>query len=271
MLPAQRRRQIAELAEEAGALRIGELAALFQVADETIRRDLVVLEKRGLLTRAHGGALAPVTGQESPYQRREISEPEAKRSIAEVAADLVADGSTIILDSGTTTHHLLPLLMAKRDLVVITNGVSHVADLLANPTTTVVVAGGVVRPNSMGTAGDLAVATLEQLHADHTFLATNGFSAQHGITYPNLEEAAVKRAMISAAAEVTLLADGTKYGRTSMVQVGELSVLDRIITSGPIPDEEVAKMTDLGVEVIIVDLPTARSQRAAAESDGRVR
>lgn len=270
LLPVERRRKTAELAEEAGALRIGELATRFEVSEETVRRDLILLERQGLLTRAHGGALAVEVGRESPYLRREISEPEAKRRIAEIAAELISDAATVILDSGTTTHQMLPFLRTKRDLVIITNGTNHVAELLANPTTTVVLAGGVVRPNSMGTAGDLAVATLEKLRADHTFLATHGFSAEHGITYPNLEEAAVKRAMIAAAREVTLLADGTKYGRTAMVQVAPLDALDRIVTSGPIPEEDLAEMEELGVEVCVIDSPPGegRSPVRGARQEG---
>ena len=91
------------------------------------------------------------------------------------------------------------------------------------------------------------------MHADHTFLATHGFSADNGVSYPNLEEAAVKKAMIAAGAEVTLLADGTKYGRSSMVRVATLAELDRIITSPPMLEEEVVKMRELGVEVTVVD------------------
>jgi DeoR family fructose operon transcriptional repressor len=117
--------------------------------------------------------------------------------------------------------------------------------------TSVVVIGGAVRRSSLGTAGELAVATLERLHADHTFLATHGFSVQDGVTYPNLEEVAIKKAMIAAGSEVTLLADGTKYGRVSMVQVAPLQELDRVITSGPIPEGEVAKMRELGLEVLL--------------------
>ena len=251
MLAAERRRQIADLLEVVEVLRIHELAMRFEVTDETIRRDLSVLEQQGVLTREHGGALSTTADIESPYRRREMHEGKAKRLIAQLAAGLVLDGSTIILDSGTTMHYLIEFLRRKRELVVITNGVNHVTGLLRNPTTSVVVIGGTARRSSLGTAGELAVATLERLHADHTFLATHGFSAKDGVTYPNLEEVAIKKAMIAAGSEVTLLADGTKYGRVSMVQVAPLQELDRVITSGPIPEGEVAKMRELGLEVLV--------------------
>lgn len=267
LLPAERKRQIAKLVEELGALRISDVAARFGVADETVRRDLLSLERQGLLTREHGGASLAGVDAETPYRRRERSQAAAKRLIAQAAARFVRDGSTIILDSGTTTHHMVEFLRSKRDLVVITNGISHVADLLANPTTSVVVAGGAVRRASLGTAGDMAVATLEKLHADRCFLATHSFSADTGVTYPHLEEATVKRAMIAAAAEVTLLADGSKYGRTSMVQVASLNELQRVITSEPIAEEAVARLRLAGIEVLVVDKGQAEESRELEEED----
>lgn len=264
LLPIERRRQIAELVEESGVLRIGELAARFGVTDETIRRDLSALEEEGVLTRQHGGALATGMSIETPYRRRAREQNPAKEAIARAAVELVRDGSTIIIDSGTTTKYLVDLLRNKRDLVVITNGVNHVAELLANPSTTVVVTGGTVRRASFGSVGDLAVATLETLRADHTFLATHGFSADTGVTYPSFEEVAVKRAMINAGAEVTLLADGSKCGRTSMVRVASLQQLDRVITSAPIPAKELKKIGDLGVELAVVDVAGSATEVGAA-------
>jgi len=252
LLPVERRRQIAELVDESGALRIGELTSRFGVTDETIRRDLSALEEEGVLTRQHGGALSTGMSVETPYRRRTREQNAAKETIARAAVEFIHDGSTIIVDSGTTMKSLVDLLRTKRDLVVITNGVSHVPDLLANPSTTVVMTGGSVRRASLGAVGDLAVATLQTLRADHTFLATHGFSAEAGVTYPSFEEVAVKRAMIAAGVEVTLLADGTKCGRTSMVRVASLEAFDRVITSAPVPDEELTKIRQLGVEVMVV-------------------
>ncbi|MGD0715911.1 MAG: hypothetical protein ABSB24_17255 [Gaiellaceae bacterium] len=107
-------------------------------------------------------------------------------------------------------------------------------------------------PVGLGVTGDLAVATLQPLRADHTFIATQGFSAEAGMTYPSFEEVAVKRAMIAAGAEVTLLADGSKCGRASMAKFAPLTVLNRIITSPPIPEVERERIDELGVELILV-------------------
>jgi DeoR family transcriptional regulator, fructose operon transcriptional repressor len=250
-----RQRQIVALLQETGALRIGELSQMLDVSDETVRRDLAVLEEQGLLTRTRGGALVESVRLEPSFQRRLRENGAEKRAIARIAAGYVEDGSTIIIDSGSTMAHLVSELRTKRDLVVITNGVNHVEDLLSNPSLNVVMTGGTVRRVTMGAAGPLAVESLASLHADHTFLATHGFSAEAGMMYPSFDEVAVKRAMISAGAEVTLLADGSKCGRASMVKVAPLSQLSRIITSPPISESEQGKIRDLGVELIIAEIP----------------
>jgi DeoR family transcriptional regulator, fructose operon transcriptional repressor len=250
-----RQRQILTLLQETGAIRIGELSQMLDVSDETVRRDLAVLQEQGLLTRTRGGALAESVRLETSFQRRMRENGVEKQEIARIAAGYVEDGSTIIIDSGSTMAHLVSQLLSKRDLVVITNGINHVEELLSNPSLTVVVTGGMVRRVTMGAAGPLAVEALSSLHADHTFLATHGFSAEAGMTYPSFEEVAVKRAMISAGAEVTLLADGTKCGRASMVKVAPLSELTRVITSPPISESERSKIRDLDVELIIAEIP----------------
>jgi len=252
-LAGDRQRQIMTLLQESGSLRIGELTEMFDVSDETVRRDLTALEEQGLLTRTRGGALAESVHLETSFQRRMRENWAAKLQIVRIAASYVEDGSTIIIDSGSTMAHLVRQLRSKRDLVVITNGITHVEDLLSNPTLTVVVTGGLIRRATMGAAGPLAVESLSSLHADHTFIATHGFSADAGMTYPSFDEVAVKRAMISAGADVTLLADGTKSGRASMVKVAPLTVLNRIITSQPISASEQNKIRDLGVELIVAD------------------
>jgi len=250
-----RQRQIVSLLQESGSLRIAELSQMLDVSDETVRRDLAVLQEQGLLTRTRGGALVESVSLETSFQRRMRENGVQKREIARIAASYVEDGSTIIIDSGSTMAHLVHQLRAKRDLVVITNGINHVEDLLSNPSLTVVVTGGMVRRVTMGAAGPLAAEALSSLHADHTFLATHGFSAEAGMMYPSFDEVAVKRAMITAGAEVTLLADGTKCGRASMVKVAPLGELSRIITSPPISESEQSKIRDLGVELIVAEIP----------------
>jgi DeoR/GlpR family transcriptional regulator of sugar metabolism len=249
-LALERQRRIATLIEEHGSVRASELTDLFGVAGETIRRDLAHLEKAGILRRLHGGAVAGHTRAESTYDRRLREHHAQKEAIAQAAAALVTDGSTIIIDSGTTTFHFVRALKGKRNLVVITTAVTNAIELMENPDITVVLTGGVVRPATFGSVGDMAVTNLGTLRVDQTYLAISGVSIEGGLTYPNFEEAAVKRAMISAAAEVILLVDPSKFGHDALVRVAPLDVLSRIITTPGMDSRLKTHLRDLGVEVI---------------------
>lgn len=250
VLAPERRRVIADLIRDRGSVHAAELAQLFGVTGETIRRDLTALADLGVLERAHGGALAAVDGETTFSQRLTVRQAE-KNAIAREAATLVRDGSRIILDSGTTTAGLARLLRDKRNLLVVTNAVTNAWELMKFREVTVILTGGIVRRSTFGAVGDLAVDALRQLHVDQTFLAINGVSAARGLTYPSFKEVAVKRAMIAAASEVILLADSSKIGLESLVQVAPITAVHRIITAGDIDPDEARRIRDAGVDLIV--------------------
>jgi DeoR family fructose operon transcriptional repressor len=260
----ERRDRIADLVRDRGSVRASELTDLFGVTDETIRRDLAHLADQGVLRRAHGGAVATPTRAESTFERR-LHEHEAEKiAIARAAAELVRDGSTIIIDSGTTTVHLARAIADKRDLVVITNAVTNAIELIGSPTVTVVLTGGVVRPATLGAVGDLAVATLKELHVDQVFLAMNSVTVDGGLTYPSFEEVAVKRAMIEAGSEVILLVDASKFGHNSLVRVAALDAVSTVVTSASSDAGTIGAMRDMGIEVIVAE-PIARPRSGPGE------
>jgi DeoR family fructose operon transcriptional repressor len=252
-LALDRRRRIASLVRERGSVRASELSDLFGVTDETIRRDLTHLAQTGILRRLHGGAVAEHTRAETNFARRLREHESEKLGIARAAAKLVTDGSTIIIDSGTTTIQFARALNEKRDLVVITNAVTNAVELMDNPNITVYLTGGLIRPTTFGAVGDMAMSNLAELRVDVTFLAISGVSLEGGLTYPSFEEAAVKRAMIAAASEVVLLADQSKFGRDSLVRVAPLDVLGKIVTSPGVDSALIGHLGDLGIEVIVAD------------------
>jgi DeoR/GlpR family transcriptional regulator of sugar metabolism len=135
----------------------------------------------------------------------------------------------------------------------VTTAVTNALELLGNPGTTVVMTGGVIRPNTFGASGRLAAATLQELRVDQTFLAIHSVSARGGLTYPSFEEVDAKRAMVAAASEVILLADHSKFGREALVRVAPLSAVHRIVTSPGVAGDELAAIRDLGIEVIIAE------------------
>ncbi len=199
MLPADRLQVIADLVRKRGSVRGRDLVEALGVTDETIRRDLARLAEQGLVRRAHGGAVALRPGDETDTAFRLREHADEKVAIGRRAAELVSDGSSIILDSGTTTLCLARALHGKRDLVVVTTAVTNAIELVGNPGTTVIMTGGVIRPNTFGASGQLAAATLRDLHVDQVFLAIHSVSVEGGLTYPLLEEVDAKRAMIEAA------------------------------------------------------------------------
>jgi DeoR/GlpR family transcriptional regulator of sugar metabolism len=252
MLPADRLQVITDLVRERGSVRGRDLVQALGVTDETIRRDLVRLAELGVVRRAHGGAVALRPSDETDTALRLREHANEKLAIGRRAAELVADGSSIILDSGTTTLCLARALHGKRDLVVVTTAVTNAIELVGKPGTTVIMTGGVIRPSTFGASGQLAAATLRGLHVDQVFLAIHSVSVEGGLTYPLLEEVDAKRAMIEAASQVTLLADHSKFGRQALVRVAPITVVDRIVTTPGIDPVEAAAIRELGIELIIV-------------------
>jgi DeoR/GlpR family transcriptional regulator of sugar metabolism len=268
MLPADRLQVIADLIRERGSVRGRDLVEVLGVTDETIRRDLARLAEQGVVRRAHGGAVALRAGDERDTSFRLREHELEKIAIGRRAAELVVDGSSIILDSGTTTLSLARALQGKQDLVVVTTAVTNALELVGNPRTTVVMTGGVIRPTTYGASGQLAASTLRGLHVDQTFLAIHSVSAAGGLTYPLFEEVDAKRAMIEAAGEVILVADHSKFGRQALVRVAPITAVHRIVTTPGVDPEEAAAIRDLGIDLIIAELdeatgPSGPSERSA--------
>jgi DeoR/GlpR family transcriptional regulator of sugar metabolism len=268
LLPADRLQMIADFIRQRGSVRSRDLVQALGVTDETIRRDLARLAEQGLVRRAHGGALAVRSSDETDTAFRLREHAVEKAAIGRRAAELVKDGSSIILDSGTTTLGLARALRGKENLTVVTTAVTNAIELVGNPTMSVIMTGGVIRPTTFGASGQLAAATLRGLHVDQTFLAIHSVSVAGGLTYPLFEEVDAKRAMIEAASEVILLADHSKFGRQALVRVAPITAVSRIITTAGIDPGEAAAIRDLGIELIIVepDGSVADLERSAAGS-----
>jgi len=257
---------ITDLIRERGSVRGRDLVDVLGVTDETIRRDLARLAEQGLVRRAHGGAVALRASDETDTSFRLREHEQEKLAIGRRAMELVSDGSSIILDSGTTTLCLARALHAKQDLVVVTTAVTNALELVGNPRTTVVMTGGVIRPTTFGASGQLAAATLRGLHVDQAFLAIHSVSVAGGLTYPLFEEVEAKRAMIEAAEEVILLADHSKFGRQALVRVAPINAVHRIITTPGIDADEAAAIRDMGIDLIIAHPDAATVDAGSAVS-----
>lgn len=247
---AQRHQMILRKLRSDGQLRALEVAHELGVTHETVRKDLVQLEQRGLLRRVHGGAL-PVEAlsyEPSVASRTELSAE--KRRIAAAAVGLVPSEGAILIDAGSTTAALAEQFPTAPKLTVITNTLPIALTLLGYPNLNVHTVGGRVRPTTMAEVDHWALRALEEVRVDVAFLGTNAFSVEHGLCTPDASEAAVKRAMVEASRRKVLLADHTKFGRASVFKYAETSSIDVLVTDTRMSNENVRALEKLGVEVV---------------------
>lgn len=238
--------------KEEGSARVRELAEAFAVSEATIRQDLERLEIEGLITREHGGAFL----RSMPQQVRDMAlqhqvNMDAKRRIGRLAASLVQDGQTIILDSGSTTTEVALNLLERQDLTVVTNALNIALTLGALPSCSVHVTGGQFKAPTLSLSGERSAGFLEGLHAEICFLATGAVSLEAGLTYPSLADLHVKRAMVAAATRICLVADSSKIGRTAFSALGPIDLIHTLITDAGLRDEDRRGFESRGVSVLV--------------------
>jgi len=244
MYAEERQSAIVGRARAQGRVDVTALAEEFGVTTETVRRDLTVLERHGLLRRVHGGAI-PVErlGFEPAVATRDSVLVDEKERIAKAALAEVPEEGAILLDAGTTTGRLAEILPSERELTVVTNSVPIVLTLSARPNLTVLLLGGRVRRTTLAAVDTWALHALAGTYVDVAFLGTNGVSAERGLTTPDPNEAAVKRAMIAASRRSVVLADHTKIGADRLARFGDLDEIDLLVTDSgtdPLVADELA-------------------------------
>ena len=250
----ERQQAIAGLVAQRGRVAVTAVAEHFGVTTETVRRDLALLERAGMLRRVHGGAVpaGTLTVLEPALGERRGTRTEAKRRIAAAALALLPDGSgSVILDGGSSTAGLAELLPGDRALVAATNSVPIAARLAGAPGITLHLLGGRVRGVTQSAVGESTLGALADLRADVAFLGANGVSTDHGFSTPDEAEAAVKRAMTRAGQQVVVLADSTKLGREHLVRFAALADVDVLVTDDEADPATVAELEEQGIEVLV--------------------
>ncbi len=228
-LSPERKRRILALLEARGGMRTTELARELGVSEATVRRDLAELAREGRVERTHGGAL-PLersTAAEPPFELKARHRTHEKERIAAAAARRVMDGSTVILDSGTTALALARKL-ADRPVTVIALDLK-VAEALARGRAEVWIVGGRARNGLFSLVGPWTESLLAEVHADLFFLGADAVD-EEGVTNATLEEAAVKKRAAGAAKRTILIADHTKFGRRALARVLPLEALSGVIS-----------------------------------------
>jgi DeoR family fructose operon transcriptional repressor len=254
MYAEERQQAIASLVISKGRASVAELAQAYEVTTETVRRDLAVLDRAGVVRRVHGGAV-PVRALhlvETGVGERETTRAEYKDAIAAAAAEFFPlSGASVLLDAGTTTARIAAQLPADRELVVVTNSVPIAARLAAMPSVSLQLLGGRVRGLTQAAVGEQTLRVLDTLRVDIAFIGTNAISVGHGLSTPDSDEAAVKRAMVGAANYVVVAADSSKVGREELVSFAPISSVDTLITDSEISNEDREQLTQHGVEVVV--------------------
>ncbi|WP_374433292.1 DeoR/GlpR family DNA-binding transcription regulator [Tabrizicola sp.] len=252
LLSEPRRRRILDWIQEEGSARVRDLAVAFQVSEATIRQDLERLEQDGQITREHGGAfLNTVPAQVGTMTLHHQENMEEKRRIGALAAELVKDGETIILDAGTTTTEIAQRLVSRKNLTVITNALNIAIILGAVPGNAVHMPGGQFKAPTLSLSGDKSVEYFRNIFAGKLFLATAGVALDAGLTYPSFADLQLKEAMIRAASRVYLVADSSKINKSSFTRLGSLEMIHSFITDDGISEPDANAFRARGIEVLI--------------------
>jgi DeoR/GlpR family transcriptional regulator of sugar metabolism len=257
MFIEERHQHILELIQSKGRVEVSELSKDFQISEDSIRRDLRLMEEKGLLTRTYGGAILPeqVSSVLSYRERQEIN-VEGKTAIAKLAVSFIKNNDTILLDGSSTVAEMVPFLNHISGLTIITNSIAIAHDVLHFTThCQLIMIGGTVERESFNTISIDSLKTIQSLTVDKTFTGPCSISPEWGLSTTTFDEAAVKRAMIETAREVYVLAESNKFGHRSLANIGPLMPQYHFITDGITPGIEnvFQQLVDKGIQVEVVD------------------
>ncbi len=249
----ERKQQIVELINNSDKVTVAQLCDYFKVSSATIRNDLRELENSNLLRRTHGGAMAKSkTGFELDTPQKEGYHLAEKNKIAEAAIDLIDDGDTIIIDTGTTTMELAKRLNRKSNITVVVNDI-NIARLLEDyEGISIILLGGMVRKQFHCTVGFWGLKIISEISVDKAFIGSNAISSK-GISTPDVNQAEMKKAMIAAANKVIVLSDSSKFGKNSFAKFANLSQVDTIITDSGLSVATRKEFEVGGIEIIVAD------------------
>jgi DeoR family glycerol-3-phosphate regulon repressor len=220
-----------------GSVTVEYLAEKLGVTLQTVRRDVQRLADKGLLTRFHGGVRVPRSTIENiAHQQREHLNTAGKTRIARAVAAAIPNDCSLILNIGTTTECIARALLHHTGLRIITNNLNVASILSANADSEVIVVGGVVRGRDRGIIGEAAVDFIRQFKVDIAIIGISGIESDGSLRDFDYREVKVSQTIISQAREVWLAADISKFNRPAMVQVGNLSQIDRLFTDAAPPD-----------------------------------
>ena len=224
------------------------LAQDFKVSRETIRRDLKILEERGLIRRTHGGALMSEQSKESPFEQRKVSRIAEKRALCQAAVSLMMPGGSYFIDAGSTTAIIGELMGDLREMSIVTNSIELAMTVRKNnPAIDVVLLGGTIASDVPATYGEMTLRQLRNFHADIAFVSPVGIDPGVGVSYYDLAEADLAGQMLENARQKVVIADASKCGLVSRAIVAECKEVDVLITD----EADTAEFLEAGLRRVI--------------------
>ncbi len=252
MLAEERRTRILELIEKERGVKVSDLVRIFNVTGATIRRDLEALEKEGLLKRTHGGAVLPQSFSFEPlYATKKRQNLKEKMAIGMKAAELVNDGETIFIETGSTTFQIAKNIKNRHDLTVVTNSIEVARELLNARGVEVILTGGILRKETVALVGPLAERVLREFRVDKAFLGISGIIPGKGMSTASIVEAQIKKLIIEMGREIIGVADYSKFGKECFAFVAPTKVLNKIVVDDKVPLKHIEELRNEGVEVIV--------------------
>ncbi len=242
-LVEERRQYIEKKLIAEGKIIVSELSEFFNVSSETIRKDLLYLEEKGIAKKGYGGAVVANSLIEPSITEKYNKYQDEKNDIAKKAIEYISDGMILLLDAGSTTYAFAKMLALKNNLTVFTNS-PRTAQILDDYKIETYLLGGRIRSNSNAIVGGWALREIREIRADAAILGTSGFKDRLGPCVENFEEEEIKQAMIESANKIIVLGDSSKSKTYSMIEFAKWEDVDFFVTDKNIDNETKEKIEE---------------------------
>lgn len=253
MIQSGRRDQILEIVNKEKNISVKQLSSKLGFAESTIRSDLNLLDKQGLIKRIHGGAASTEKNDDFDYRRFENrlnTEHEEKKEIAQKAIEYIDNDEVLILDASTTCYELAKLLAnTTLRLTLLTNGIKIAEVLKNNPNISIVLIGGILARNSYAIEGDFGVDILDKFNIHKTFISAHSISLENGMTDFNVYEVQLKQKFIEKSDKIFALIDSSKFDKKSASTICDISSIDLLITDKGLREDIKEKYEAHGLEI----------------------
>lgn len=259
----ERHQQIVDMVNRVKNIRVTNLAEHLEVSESTIRTDLESLDEQGLLVRVRGGAIAldntETAPQSRPIAEKVLKNADEKQAIARWAAGLVEDNDVIMLDASSTVFHIAKFLHDRRNLTIFTNGIAVAQELAKESSNTVIIIGGILRPNGNAVTGEIGKQLLQDYHIRTAFVSCGAFTPELGFFEMDMQEAQMKSLMLKPAQRRIAMIDASKIGEVGLTSFATLDDFDYFVTDQSINRQMIQNVRQRDTHVIVCGEQTTQS------------